>query len=1577
MVIHFNHLFAVLPFTIFFFFFFFEGSISVSGSGPHITDVNILLPPKITHPVEYRLLASDGCFKWSWDHHDILSVVPEYNGTNLCSTSARLRSIAPYTGRKETAIYASDVRTGTVVRCKVYIDMFSKIQIFHSSVKLDLDGLATLRVRAFDSKDNIFSSLVGLRFMWKLMPENDNSSHHLVHVPLADSPLSDCSGFCGDLNIQIKLEDSGVFSDLFVVKGIGIGHEIVSVYLHEPQLDNLTDKIILTVAEAMSLDPPSPVLVLVGATVQYTLKVISENIPQVVPLPSPFHRWSSSNISVARVDAMMGLVRSFELGETSIIVEDTRVAGHVQTLSMKVVLPDYMSLYLLPLSKSGDPMEGVKSTVSNTRWYVVVGRQYLIELKVFSQGPGAGVIYLTKNEDVNLYYDQPNHWKHFPIPEGTAVKYGGLHSRILEATFGGLGKLSASLTYSTGYLETKEVIKVVQEVIVCNQVRVKGGWSTSSSSSILLPWSQDIYQEAELTAVGGCARTPADYRWLSSDNSILSVSAMGVVLAKRPGKATVKVASVFDDLNFAEVSIEVALPSSMVMLPNFPVETVVGSHLQAAVAMKASNGEFFYRCDAFSSFIEWSTGSEAFKIGNTTFEASPNNVLNSLKSISDPACAQILLYAVSPDRAVLHATLFNHVNSGFSRQILLKTSTSISSFSPLGVRQVGDGNKFGGYWFESEEKGIHDGLENIKDLYLAPGSHLDVVLVGGPERWSKEVDYIQTVDVLDELYALPRNEALVHRVKNSEGNRYRILCQVLGNFTLVFKRGNLVGDDHPQPVVAESKLRLECSFPSSIVVLADEPVNKWDIILKSIQADRDPGRIRTMPITVANGRTIRVSAVGISSSENAFANSSSTPLSWELSNCQELASWDEAFDSQMSVSSWERYLRLENASGQCTVHAMVHKHFSYGSLLFDASENALRDAVRLQVVSTLHVFPEFSLLFFNPEAKMNLSVFGGSCFLDIKVNDSRVVEVMQPATGLECSQLTLIPRGVGTAVVKIYDVGLSPSITTASVVKVAELDWLKISSGKGISLMEGSRISVDLLAGTDDGNIFDSSQYAFMNIQVHIKDQIVNLVDGDNFSTTGDRCVNASSFTLYGRLSGLTTLYVTSRQQSGKEIFSQAITIEVYTQPVVYPSDIFLVPGASYMLTVKGGPQVDIAVEFTSMNDSTVVTHASVGQISAIAPGNATIIATFFGNGREVLCYAHGKVRVGTPSAAILNVQSEELAVGRQMPIFPFLSEGDLFSFYELCKDYKWTIENEKVLSFQPAKHMNDKNYDSPNSGLSNYDEQQVDFIKVLHGRAGGKSKVALTFTCDFSSPSSYLHSRSYSASLFIRVVPDPPLAQGIPITWILPPHYTTSDLLPSYSKLRSRKDVQSQTGSVAYSLLGCSSRNDVEKGIISIDGNRITTTDGDNLACIQAKDLNTGRFEVASCVRVAEVVQIRFLRKSTVRLAVGAKVELPVLFYDKLGNPFLEAHEVAEFDVVTNLKDILAIDNVDKKNGSTIVKAIRHGRALVAVRFVGNVMKSDYVMMNQRMARKQIFQRIFSEADYKEVEINQNKKMH
>lgn len=72
----------------------------------------------------------------------------------------------------------------------------------------------------------------------------------------------------------------GVFSDLFVVKGVGIGHEVVSVLSLEPDLRQMADRITLTVAEAMSVEPPSPVIVLIGAIIKYRLKVIRGSSPQ-------------------------------------------------------------------------------------------------------------------------------------------------------------------------------------------------------------------------------------------------------------------------------------------------------------------------------------------------------------------------------------------------------------------------------------------------------------------------------------------------------------------------------------------------------------------------------------------------------------------------------------------------------------------------------------------------------------------------------------------------------------------------------------------------------------------------------------------------------------------------------------------------------------------------------------------------------------------------------------------------------------------------------------------------------------------------------------------------------------------------------------------------------------------------------------------------------------------------------------------------------------------------------------------------------------------------------------------------
>lgn len=53
-----------------------------------------------------------------------------------------------------------------------------------------------------------------------------------------------------------------------------------------------------------------------------------------------------------------------------------------------------------------------------------------------------------------------------------------------------------------------------------------------------------------------------------------------------------------------------------------------------------------------------------------------------------------------------------------------------------------------------------------------------------------------------------------------------------------------------------------------------------------------------------------------------------------------------------------------------------------------------------------------------------------------------------------------------------------------------------------------------------------------------------------------------------------------------------------------------------------------------------------------------TLLATVFGNGDVVICQAYSSVKVGVPSSVVLNVQSEQLAVDREMPIHPLFPEA-------------------------------------------------------------------------------------------------------------------------------------------------------------------------------------------------------------------------------------------------------------------------------------------------------------------------------
>ncbi|XWS30400.1 hypothetical protein CRYUN_Cryun24cG0114100 [Craigia yunnanensis] len=550
------------------------------------------------------------------------------------------------------------------------------------------------------------------------------------------------------------------------------------------------------------------------------------------------------------------------------------------------------------------------------------------------------------------------------------------------------------------------------------------------------------------------------------------------------------------------------------------------------------------------------------------------------------------------------------------------------------------------------------------------------MLHGGPERWDKDVDFMETVEIFYEEHAHD-NGVHMHQISSSYGSLYRVLCQTLGNYT-------------------------------------------------AIQAGRSPGQIHVTPVTVENGQTIRVAAVSISTSAEPFANSSSLCLKWELGNCDSLAYWDYAYDSESSnKSSWARFMVLRNESGSCIVRATVTGLFGsytadrYSAKLLDSSKNFLTDAARLEA---------------------NLSITGGSRFLETVVNDSRVVEITQSPPGLQCLQLMLSPKDLGTAVVTVYDIGLARNLAASIMVQVADIDWIKIMFGEEISLYDGKEVHNQLFCwlGLMMEALFTflrkyarylaklsatESWYAYMNIHVHIEDDIVELVDKDDISSLGGGYISAQNFKIRAKHLSITTLYI--------------------------------------------------------------------------------LLATVYGNSDDVICKAYGTIKVGVPSSTILNVQSEQLAVGCETPIYPLFSEASV----EVWGPIDWFRGSSALL---------------------------------LCG-APGRTNVAVSFSCDFISSGSHLEARTYSAYISLLVVSDLPLALVAPITWVLPPHYTTSSILPSSTESHGQKDSQSRKG----------------------------------------KDRITGRTEIASCVRVAEVEQIRIKNKEfpihVIDLAVGAEIELPI----------------------------------------------------------------------------------------------------
>lgn len=185
--------------------------------------------------------------------------------------------------------------------------------------------------------------------------------------------------------------------------------------------------------------------------------------------------------------------------------------------------------------------------------------------------------------------------------------------------------------------------------------------------------------------------------------------------------------------------------------------------------------------------MNWKAGSESFIVLNATKKKPFLDKLGTVEhdiSLHGPPCSWAYLYASSSGRTMLHATLlkdYQHFDRSFDGPIVLKASSRIAAYPPLIVQQAGDGGQFGGYWFNLGQSETTTQMETLDKLYLVPGTHVDVLLVGGPEPWDEGVDFIETFEILNGKHDRARDGLHVH-VSGSCKSLYGVFCQTLGTF---------------------------------------------------------------------------------------------------------------------------------------------------------------------------------------------------------------------------------------------------------------------------------------------------------------------------------------------------------------------------------------------------------------------------------------------------------------------------------------------------------------------------------------------------------------------------------------------------------------------------------------------------------------------------------------------------------------------------------------------------------------------------------------------------------------------------
>lgn len=270
-------------------------------------------------------------------------------------------------------VYAEDVGTKEVVRCDVIIDKITSLFIRTTTKELHLEEAPTMfHISAYGTKDNEFSSLDGVPFLWALETYKESSTmlqdpQSIVRfMPFSESPYKAPPGIA-------LLEQKRQQGDTVLVEGIETGSAVVVARINDPLYRHIDNRVRIVVVANLLLEPHEA-FVVPGTTIPLNLIQIKHGQRVELKLPSSVYEFEVSNTSVVEFNPESSQVQALTYGETRITVKDRNCADGLEeeqpdqlTSRIYVREPKFLGIHVLPYRN----------------WALVINQPYEIQVEIY------------------------------------------------------------------------------------------------------------------------------------------------------------------------------------------------------------------------------------------------------------------------------------------------------------------------------------------------------------------------------------------------------------------------------------------------------------------------------------------------------------------------------------------------------------------------------------------------------------------------------------------------------------------------------------------------------------------------------------------------------------------------------------------------------------------------------------------------------------------------------------------------------------------------------------------------------------------------------------------------------------------------------------------------------------------------------------------------------------------------------------------------------------------------------------------------------------------------------------------